>query len=266
MRKRIALRIAYDGSSFNGFQSLPGKKTVEGRLIAVLAKIKAIKDRRRSNFRSSSRTDKGVSALGNIVSIDTDFSPDRLPRAINSQDEDIWCTGIAILPDDFNVRRARSRTYGCYLQYEGQKIEVMRKASRQFLGRHDFSRYARMDGRNPEREIKRIEIGKVNGFIELIVEGDSFLWNQVRRMVWVLDQVGRSDIDPESIAPERFRIRRVGLVPAEHLLLLSVDIGKRFEPPGIHSQFEKEINRLLIDSLVKKRLFENITDSFQGRS
>lgn len=265
MCPRIALRIAYDGGCFSGFQRQPGKRTVEAALLSALREIGAICNPRSANYRASSRTDKGVSALGNVISIDTEFDVDRLPKAVNSKAEDIWCTGIAALPDDFNVRFAHSRTYACYLQNEGQDIVNMQNAAKELLGRHDFSRYARIDNRDPQRTIRHIEIVKNDDIIELIIEGDSFLWNQVRRMAWILDQVGKGSIDSNSIAPENFGLKRVGLIPAESLLLLSVDIGHDFKLPRYDDQSMAELSNRLLSARVRSRFFDAILSNIPGQ-
>lgn len=54
---RVALKFAYDGTNFYGFQRQPGKVTVEGELVTALVKIGAIKSARECGYRGSSRTD-----------------------------------------------------------------------------------------------------------------------------------------------------------------------------------------------------------------
>jgi tRNA pseudouridine38-40 synthase len=257
---RIALRIAYDGSRFHGFQRQPDERTVEGELLLALEKIGAIKNPKSANYRLSSRTDRGVSALGNVVSIDTKFNIHQLPRAINSNVNDAWCTGVAMLPDDFDVRRAVSRTYACYLLDNGENLDKMRKAAKRFRGTHDFSRYAKADGRNPERTVGRIGIKRKGPMIEFVVEGESFLWNQVRRMVWALMEVGSGRAKADDLSPERFRMRRSGLVPAESLILLEVDIGTDFELPNSLGRTCVDVKSRFLASNVKSSLLSGMLD------
>jgi len=255
---RLALRLAYAGGEFYGFQRQPNRKTVEGELLSILSQIDAIKDARSARYRASSRTDRGVCALGNVVSIDTSFNPKRLPNAINSKASGMWCTGIAVIPDDCDVRRARSRTYLCLLPDMNQDIEAMRDAAENFLGKHDFSIYVRVDGRNPIRTIFGLDIEKKEDSIEITVTGDSFLWNQVRRMVWAIDQVGRGKADPSEISPRKMGLNRVGLIPAEWLLLLSVDIGHEFEKTEPRERMIAELSKQFVASQTMTRVLKNV--------
>lgn len=257
---RIALRIAYDGTRFHGFQRQPDERTVEGDLILALRKIGAIGDSRAAKYRLSSRTDRGVSALGNVVSIDTAFPRQKIPRALNSNVNDLWCTGTALLPDDFDVRHAVSRTYACYLLDEGQDVRGMRKAGKALLGAHDFSSYAKVDGRNPKRTITRLGIKRKGVLIEFAIEGESFLWNQVRRIVWALDQVGAGKAKAGDISPESFKLKRIGLAPAENLILREVDIGMKFDLPVYLGRTLSDISNRLVLSQVKSNLLSGMIE------
>jgi len=261
---RIGLRIAYDGTRFYGFQRQPDRRTVEGELLLALRKIGAVRDSRAANYRLSSRTDRGVSALGNVVSIDTAFSRHQLPRAINSNVNDLWCTGTAVLPDGFDVRHTASRTYACYLPDRGEDLKAMRAAGKAFIGAHDFSRYAKDEGRDPVRTVERISIKRSGEMIEFVVKGESFLWNQVRRMVWALQQVGAGKAGARDISPEGFRLKRVGIVPAESLVLVKVDIGVEFELPRSLGRTKGDLGERLLHSRVKSNLLEGILSQMGG--
>lgn len=256
--QRIGLRIAYDGSHFFGFQRQPDRRTVEGDLVIALKEIGAIHDTGSSSYRLSSRTDKGVSALGNIVSIDTEFPRKQLPKSINSIASDLWCTGTCELPKDFDVRRAVSRTYAYYLHDEGQDLKAMQSASRLLIGTHDFSSYAKLDGRNPVRTVASLKVRRKDTVIEFIISGESFLWNQVRRMVWTLDMVGRGRIAAKNISPEHFRLRRIGLAPPDNLVLVKVDIGQEFDSPERLGKTIEDLRNRLVSSEVKGRLLEGV--------
>lgn len=261
---RVGLRIAYDGARFFGFQRQPDRRTVEEELLLALKKIGAIRDSRTANYRLSSRTDRGVSAIGNVVSIDTRFPRHQLPRAINSNANDLWCTGTAELESDFDVRHAVCRTYACYLPDCGEDIKMMRAASKALVGTHDFSSYAKDEGRNPERTVQRITIGRKDGMLEFMVKGESFLWNQVRRMVWALQRVGAGEAEARDISPEDFRMRRVGKVPAESLILAEVDIGVEFELPRSLGRTVGDLNERLLRSKVKTILIDGILGQADG--
>jgi len=266
MLERIALRIAYDGAEFGGFQRQPGKRTVEGEILSALRRIRAIRDASSAGYRCSSRTDAGVSAIGNVISIYTSFPIEGLQRALNSGLEDVWCTGTAILPPDFDVRHdALSREYWYFMLSENLDIERMRMCAGQFLGKHDYSRYGRADGRDPRRRILSFEVSEKDSLIFLRIKGESFLWNQVRRMAWAVEQVGRGLAEPEEIAPENYGLRRIGLAPPENLILANVDIGFEFKSRGRDRATLRDITNRLVEASVRRELLRAALDDLSNR-
>ena len=69
-QRHIALRIAYIGTDYYGFAYQPDTpETVEGRLYEALEKTCLIVDRQSCRPSRGGRTDKGVSALGQVVAL-----------------------------------------------------------------------------------------------------------------------------------------------------------------------------------------------------
>ena len=96
--RRVAIKLAYDGTKFRGFQRQPEGETVEGALVRALGRIGAVSSPRECGYRSSSRTDRGVSALGNVVSFRTDFQVRSLCSAVNSELENAWAYSAVSVP------------------------------------------------------------------------------------------------------------------------------------------------------------------------
>ena len=100
------LTLAYDGSQFAGWAVQPGERTVAGELGRALAVVL----RQPVGLVVAGRTDRGVHALGQVVSYD---GPLPSLRSVNALLPD----AIAVLaaeeaPDGFNARHdARSRSY-----------------------------------------------------------------------------------------------------------------------------------------------------------
>ena len=227
--RRIALKFAYDGSGFYGFQRQPEQITVEGELVRALARVGAIRSARECGYRSSSRTDRGVSALGNIISLRTSFPPPKLCSAVNSHMDGVWTYSAVEVPDEFNPRAARQRWYRYYLANTGQNPGLMRELASRFVGVHDFSGYARKDKRNPMRKIDSIEISDTGMFYAIDFRAESFLWNMVRRIVWMINEGSTRRMPADSIGPKSPRKPvRVGLSPPEYLVLMGIDCGVEF--------------------------------------
>ena len=194
-----------------------------------MTKVGAIKSARECGYRSSSRTDRGVSALANVISIKTSFLTAQLCSAINSEMDGVWAYSAVEVPDDFNPRAAKQRWYRYYLARAGQNPEILRELASRFEGVHDFSGYARKDKRNPMRKIDSIEVFESDMFYLLDFRAESFLWNMVRRIVWMVNEGSSGRMPLESIGPKpSSKPIRVGLAPPEYLVLMDIDCGVKF--------------------------------------
>jgi hypothetical protein len=71
--RHVALLLQYDGGAYYGFAAQPeggvADETVEKQLFAALTKIKLISDRKTCQYTRCGRTDRGVSALGQVISL-----------------------------------------------------------------------------------------------------------------------------------------------------------------------------------------------------
>lgn len=260
----MALKFAYDGASFLGFQRQPEGPTVESSLVHALAKVGAIGSARECGYRSSSRTDRGVSALGNVISFRTSFPLGSLCSAINSEMEDVWAYSAVGVPDGFNPRAARQRWYRYHLPKSGQDPALLREFASRFVGVHDFSGHARKDDRNPVRRIDSIAVGDGGMFFTVDFRAESFLWNMVRRIVWMMNEGSSGRLDGDSVGPEpKKRPVRIGLAPAEYLVLMDIDCGIEFSVDaraavGIRRAVEGRLRRSAMAMAFAKGLGERV--------
>ncbi|KAJ6114284.1 Pseudouridine synthase I TruA [Penicillium sp. IBT 16267x] len=73
-KKKVALMLGYSGTGYYGMQLNEQQKTIEGDLFSALVVARAISkanasDPKKSSFVRCARTDKGVHAAGNVVSL-----------------------------------------------------------------------------------------------------------------------------------------------------------------------------------------------------
>ncbi|MCK5774043.1 MAG: hypothetical protein KAH57_09685 [Thermoplasmata archaeon] len=238
---RYGVKVAYDGSRFHGSQVQEGTDlpTVEGSIRSALVKIGAIGEGEKIAF--SSRTDAGVSALGNIFAVETDFDPDELLKALSANLDGIWPWGIGRMRPKQNVRWADSRWYRYHLPpvpMDNDSIIKLTGALSVFVGGHDFKNLCKADGgKNTETEITRAQAYDVSGTGEMVivdVVGSRFLWQQIRRMVGaaILVKEGEmSERDLEGLISggdlddELNRKRgRIKTMPPTGLILMDVDM------------------------------------------
>jgi len=109
-KRRYALRIAYDGGAFRGFQRQPGLPSIEQALLDSLAPL-GIAPR----LEVAARTDAGVHALSQFVSFwaRADLEPAVLREAVNrGSPPALTCLDAWRAPPAFHARAsATSRTY-----------------------------------------------------------------------------------------------------------------------------------------------------------
>jgi tRNA pseudouridine38-40 synthase len=196
--RHVALRIAYDGSCFDAYARNPGLSTVEGHLIGALRKEGYVED----SFRTGSRTDAGVSALENIckATVERDTMRGLVPALQQHCPEGLWITAAAEVVERWNPRHARRRQYRYDAVSRGEDLSAMEDACLPFLGRNDMRAFARMEeGRKPERTVFAFTVQPSPGGWTFVVEGDGFLWNQVRRMCGAVLAVGNGSVTRKDI-------------------------------------------------------------------
>ena len=229
---RIALKFSYDGRNFYGFARQPGLKTIEGEILKILKETGYIIGPRESEFRYASRTDKGVSAVGNVIAFNTDKETNEIFDQINTN-KDIIFYGIKKVDDDFYPRHAKKRIYRYYLKNDVYDIDKIIKTSSIFTGEHDFTNFARIEeGKKPVRKIDNIIICNESDYILIDFYAQTFLWNQIRRIISAIEKSTKGKISDEEIkdaldSPEK----KVdfGVANAENLILLDVIYDFNFE-------------------------------------
>jgi tRNA pseudouridine38-40 synthase len=215
---RLALGIAYDGTSYNGWQTQPDAGAVQD---AVERALSAIADHPVSTV-CAGRTDAGVHALQQVIHFDTDAirplqawvrgANARLPASAAVQ----WARPVS---DGFHARfGARSRTYRYLLRsapnrhplwqtragwvFRPLAIEPMRQAARLLVGEHDFSafRSSQCQAATPVRNLARLELETRGTFVDITLTANAFLHHMVRNIVGALVCVGTGRRAPDWMA------------------------------------------------------------------
>jgi tRNA pseudouridine38-40 synthase len=270
--QRYAFKVFYEGTKpFYGSQRQPNIRTVEGDLIRALMRTHALPSEfNAARFASAGRTDRYVSALGNVFAVNAER--DLTPAAVNSKmgSDDIRVWASARVSDSFNPRRALKRHYKYFAcAAEGMDLGLLIETSKLFVGVHDFRSFAhRPSKENSIREITDFSlVGPADNFICFSIIGDSFLRRMVRKIVGALLYVALGLLKPTEIQQlfdPRNPIPRMGVpsAPAEGLVLWDVDYGFPFEVDGyavkkLRVALMKSIGQLVI----KKVLLNELLDS-----
>jgi tRNA pseudouridine38-40 synthase len=250
---RITLKFAYNGKKYQGYARQPQLKTVEGEIIKALIKHGFIEDTKNSYFKSASRTDKGVSALGNVIAFNTKFSKKCIIKELNDELIDMLFYGVIDVESDFYPRYAKYRIYRYYLKNINLKMDKILSAAGAFAGSHNFTNFAKLENfKDPVRIINNIIVTNQGKFLIIDFYAQTFLWHQVRRIVSAILKMNLGEIEKEQIIEALHNPNKkfdFGLSPAEPLILKDIlyDFKFEYDPKLIKSlkEFEKNLVSLL---------------------
>jgi len=221
---RYAVKVYYDGRRYYGFQPQKGLPTVGEALIKALKASKLLSERVEAKFQAASRTDRGVSALGQTIAFNTaeSFTVRRLNAHLP---EDIQAWAWVKVPKTFNPRReALRRRYFYVAPYKGEDFKCMVEASSLFT-----SEKALEFGFRP---LESVKVSLHDDFINFAFTSKSFTRGLVRRIATILLKAGASRLRPQElysrIKAEGFSRFSSPLAPAASLILLEVEYGFPF--------------------------------------
>ncbi|MHC4266615.1 MAG: tRNA pseudouridine(38-40) synthase TruA [Planctomycetota bacterium] len=215
--RKIKLTIAYNGSGYHGWQKQPNNLTIEEVLSEAISSLVG----HQAKVQGASRTDAGVSALGQAaaIEIDSPIPTENLARAITDRlPEDIVVSEAIEVTSDLDViSDVKSKLYR-YNIYTGKvrpvleirnvwhlplelNIEIMNKAAAYLVGKHDFKSFASAaDNRESSiRTIFKCDVSREGDYIYFDAEGDGFLYNMVRNIVGTLVEAGVGRMQAEQI-------------------------------------------------------------------
>ena len=202
---RYAIKIAYDGTEYAGWQRQKNALSVQEALENAIQSALGITLR----VTASGRTDAGVHAAGQVCHFDSDtltVPPEKMPDCLNR-----------FLPADIRVlegwgadegfdsnRSAKRKTY-CYTLYVSQREmplleryavrlesapsqEILQQKAKLFEGEHDFKAFCASGSsvKTTVRTVYEVCVEESESFgcrvLKIFVTGNGFLYNMVRTM------------------------------------------------------------------------------------
>jgi tRNA pseudouridine38-40 synthase len=210
---RLKLTVEYDGSDFRGWAAQPELRTVEGVMRDAFGRVFP----HWGQLAVAGRTDTGVHALGNVVSLDVGGGPpvERVPEAVNAVlPDDVAVVETQEAPADFHARhsaRVRSYRYRIWRRRQASPFERRRAwwyprpldedrladAADLLLGEHDFRAFTPAETQHEVflRNVLRAEWHRRGDALEFEITADSFLRHMVRTLVGTM-----LELPPERIA------------------------------------------------------------------
>src|SRR6266480_3860985 len=209
----MKLTLEYDGTNFHGWAMQPGLRTVEGVLREALDVFPLF-----AGLAVAGRTDTGVHALGNVISVDVEGGPpaQRVAEAINvALPDDVAIVAAEEAAPDFDARhsaRLRSYRYRIWRRRESSPFEHRRSwwysrpldeerlaaAADLLVGGHDFRAFTPTETQHQsfQRNVTAAAWYRRGDALEFEITADSFLRHMVRTLVGTM-----LELPPEQIAP-----------------------------------------------------------------
>eukprot|EP01080_Neovahlkampfia_damariscottae_P008865 gene8865-814_t len=250
-KKKVVLVIGYNGSNYKGIQINPGQETIEKSVLEACIKIGAISEDNSNDYHKvkwarSSRTDKGVHALINLISLKMLIQKDGLERLNKELPNDIRVYKIQRVTKFFNPKNmCEGRKYEyvipsfCFndefkfnnFKLSKEKEEKIEKYLKHFEGTKNYHNFTKFTDPNKKLEQfkryitsfkieKKFELENIE-FLSITIIGQSFLFNQIRKMIGFVICLMTKNFEEEEIEKihDPKYIKFVPRVPGEGLML-----------------------------------------------
>jgi tRNA pseudouridine38-40 synthase len=235
--------IAYDGTDFFGYQRQKSHRTVQGEIENALKTIGWAG----RTINSSGRTDTGTHSVGQVISFELDWnhSEEKLMSALNSAlPAEIAAKEIIIAPDGFHPRfSASQRQYLYQIVFTPDRDpildryfwrvwpkpdeDLLMKGAEVLFGTHNFSSIGKPSKKDGPT-VRTVSLSEWKftkddkAFYQ--IRAESFLYHMVRRVVFLLVQIGQGKINAIALDDSLQGKKKLpaGIAPAHGLFLEKV--------------------------------------------
>lgn len=299
-KKKVVLLLAYSGKGYYGMQRNPGNsqfRTIEDDLVTALIKSGCIPENhgdemKKMSFQRCARTDKGVSAAGQVVSLKVRLIEDIIERINENLPPQIRVLGLKRVTQGFNSKNnCDARTYSYMLptvafspkDYDTDNIaafrlepETLQKVNRLFTcykGTHNFHNFTSQKAPNDpsaRRYITEMSCGEPfvrNGyeFAVITVRGQSFMLHQIRKMIGLVIAVikgyAQEQVMERSWGREKVDVPKA---PGLGLVLERVHFdryNKRFGGDGLQERLEWDREEEAIKAFKEAHIYPTIIET-----
>ncbi|XP_023259170.1 tRNA pseudouridine synthase A [Seriola lalandi dorsalis] len=299
-KKKVVLLMAYSGKGYYGMQRNPGTsqfRTIEDDLVAALVKSGCIPENhgdemKKMSFQRCARTDKGVSAAGQVVSLKVWLIEDLIEKINEHLPPQIRVLGLKRVTQGFNSKNnCDARTYSYMLptvafspkDYDTGNIaafrlepETLQRVNRLFAfykGTHNFHNYTSQKAANDpsaRRYITEMSCGEPfirsnSEFAVITVRGQSFMLHQIRKMIGLVIAVikgyAKEEVMERSWGQEKVDVPKA---PGLGLILEKVHFdrySKRFGGDGLHERLEWEREEEAIKAFKEAHIYPTIVET-----
>ncbi|CAF91572.1 unnamed protein product, partial [Tetraodon nigroviridis] len=275
-KKKVALLLAYSGKGYYGMQRNPGSsefRTIEDDLVAALVKSGCIpenhaEDMKKMSFQRCARTDKGVSAAGQVVSLKLWLIDDLAEKINQHLPPQIRVLGVKRVTQGFNSKNnCDARTYAYMLptvafapkdsdaasdaasfRLQPETLQRVNRLFALYKGTHNFHNFTSQKAPNDPSARRYVThvccgepfMGGDTEFAVITVRGQSFMLHQIRKMIGLVIAVVKG------YAREEVHFDRY---------------NKRFGGDGLHERLEWEEQGDAIQAFKEAFIYPTITET-----
>lgn len=293
-RKKFAILLGYCGKNYYGMQRNPGMRTIEEELLSAMKAESWISEEgytapQQAGYQRAARTDKGVSAARQCVSVkipnDVDvvalnsilpadirvFAVKRVTKGFNSKDQCDARTYMYTLP----TVSFTSHDQLANVSYEGYRtepsqLEKVSEVLKLYEGTKCFHNFTAKKGVN-DPSARRVILSFTCGepfilkdveFVTLKVKGQSFMLHQIRKMVGLALAIIRGLADKSTIELATSKILMdIPTAPGLGLMLDQVHYdrySRRYSGDGYHDALEWTDVEPVIEAFIREKIFPEI--------
>ncbi len=241
--KKYKLTIAYDGTSFGGWQIQTNTESIQEHLQKALTTTL----REKVHVSGAGRTDAGVHALAQVAhfTVTQKIDPMQIQYSLNGLlPKTIRVCTLEEVPHNFHARfSAKRKIYHYHLNTSPTHnpfnrlyrthirstphLDTLSLAATHFIGTHDFTSFANKGGTktNPSKTLYALNIVKEPEGFRIEFEGCGFLYKMVRNIVGTLldTATGKLNVsDIPKILAARDRKQASQAAPPQGLFLIKV--------------------------------------------
>uniref|UniRef100_A0A3Q3XG22 Pseudouridylate synthase 1 homolog n=1 Tax=Mola mola TaxID=94237 RepID=A0A3Q3XG22_MOLML len=299
-KKKVVLLMAYSGKGYYGMQRNPGTsefQTIEDDLVSALVKSGCIPenhrdDMKKMSFQRCARTDKGVSAAGQVVSLKLWLIEDLVAKINEHLPPQIRVLGVKRVTQGFNSKNScDARTYSYMLptvafsskhfdtanaagfRLRPETLQTVNRLFALYKGTHNFHNFTSQKAPNDpsaRRYITHVLCGEPflcggSEFAVITVRGQSFMLHQIRKMIGLVIAVVKGyageEVMERSWGQEKVDVPKA---PGLGLVLERVHFdryNKRFGDDGLHERLEWDRQEDAIQAFKEAHIYPTIVET-----
>jgi len=256
---KIALGIEYCGTQYFGWQRQGIPNSIQEIVEIALSKIAD----QQIKICCAGRTDTGVHAQLQVVHFETAVKRKMFSWVVGTNvnlPDDISILWAKEVDDDFHARfSAITRTYRYIIlnrrprpglqhgkvTWECQHLdeERMQLAAESLIGEHDFTSFRAVacQANSPVREVRNLDISRVDDHVVLEIKANAFLHHMVRNIAGVLIEIGTGQADVSwaaEVLAAKDRTKAAKTVAPDGLYLAMIQYPEKYGiPMPVHPQW-----------------------------